>query len=163
MRQGRIDFPGKAKLTGVFHDWGVLPGSQYTNRILEEGNDDLTPDQLILFDVLMPPHPKTENKPVGPKDTLSETVLTLSYRFAFAASFSLRTFVSKTLAKISLLIFYRMLVMLRLFPMFSIDTKVIFDRNNPIPLDRLIYMAYPYCNMFKVIFGGGSKGSLFGC
>jgi hypothetical protein len=72
-------FQGTTKFTGIFHDWGVLPGSQYTNRILEEGNDDLTPDQLVLFDVLPPLHPNTENKPVAPKDTLRETVITVHF------------------------------------------------------------------------------------
>jgi pimeloyl-ACP methyl ester carboxylesterase len=156
-------FQGTAKLTGVFHDWGVLAGSQYTNHILEEGNDDLTPDQLILFDVLMPPHPETENKPVAPKETLREKVLALSYRIAFAGSFAIRKFLSKTLANVCLVISFRLLVLLGLFPIHAIDSKAVTDRKDPLSLDRVVYMTYPYYNIFKAMFAGNFKEVFSGC
>ena len=42
----------KAKLTAIFHDWGVAPGMMWANRSLEDENAD-SPDDIVLFDVLM--------------------------------------------------------------------------------------------------------------
>jgi pimeloyl-ACP methyl ester carboxylesterase len=148
---------GKAKFTAIFHDWGVIAGSQYTNRILEDVNADLTPDQLVLFDVLLPPHPKTENKPVVPKDTFRETAITISYRAAFASSFWIRRYISKSLAQVNFIFTSMILGLFGLNPCFDIDSKPIRDRKNPISLDRLVYMAYPYYNAFKALFTGTLK------
>lgn len=154
---------GTAKLTGIFHDWGVLPGVGYTNRALALANDymskDLCPDQVVLFDVMGPPHPETENMPIVRKDTLYEIFVTLTYRIVFATAFGIRRFVSKTLAQVYLIPNMVALGVLRIGPTLEIDAKVFEQRKVPISLDRMIYMAYPYFNMFKAMLFPGPKGA----
>mmetsp|Transcript_28040 Transcript_28040/g.52611 ORF Transcript_28040/g.52611 Transcript_28040/m.52611 type:complete len:334 (+) Transcript_28040:221-1222(+) len=147
-------YKGTAKLTGIFHDWGLFPGQSWTNRSLREENKELCPDQLVIFDVLGPPHPEMENVPVTRRDTLYETVMQLTYRIVLATSFGIRRFVSKTLAQIYFLPNLMLLGMLRMSPTSEIDAKVIQQRKVPITLDRMIYMAYPYFNMFKSLLIG---------
>jgi hypothetical protein len=46
-------------LTCVFHDWAVVPGNIYVNQTLQDDDDsllqDIRPDRMVIFDVLLPP------------------------------------------------------------------------------------------------------------
>lgn len=143
-----------AKLIGIFHDWGMAPGTMYTNRTLEEGTEDLIPDRLVIFDVLAPPHPKATDVPTTRKDTFYETFVTLAYRAVFAAAFGLRRYISKFLAQAVFLSGMITLTVLGLGPSLDIDNKVFEQRQKKPPLDRFVYMAYPYYYALKSMVSG---------
>lgn len=145
-----------AKLTGIFHDWGVVAGMTYTNRSLRENEINKTnnsnkycPNQVVIFDVLGPPHPDTPNKPITVKPTIYEIVVEISYRIILATSFALRKYISKYFAQLYFIPNMIGLSILRLQPSKDVDTKLV--RKKSISLDRMIYMAYPYYNLMKTI------------
>ena len=141
---------GQAKLTGIYHDWGVIPGLILTNRCIQEKNDMLSPDRVVLFDVLGPPHPsRLKDMPDVPNKTYYEVIVTWTYRVIMAIAFSIRLYISKILALIFAGLALTILGLLRLSPTYEIDAKVIQSRRHPIKFDRLIYMAYPYAAMFR--------------
>lgn len=149
-----------AKLIGIFHDWGVLSGSMHTNHMLEVAdNQFLTPDRIVLLDVLGPPHPDTEKQNTIPidarRDTMYETVVTLSYRIVLAKAFAIRRYISKTLAQIYAGFAFTALGLLRMSPTMDIDAQALKQqRKVPLSLDRMLYMAYPYFNAFKATLKG---------
>jgi hypothetical protein len=86
----------KAKFTAVFHDWGCLVGLMFTNRALKmsskEQDDNssdkqdqhaFTPDQVVLFDVCLAPHPKATSVPVSPRQSMQCIVYDLSVQVAY--------------------------------------------------------------------------------
>lgn len=141
----------EAKLTGVFHDWGVLPGCAWANRSLEDGSAD-GPSDLILYDVLMPPHAETVNKPIAQEPTVYEKIVSSYYRYIFAVSFLIQRYISKFLAVFFFLSNVIPMTLFRLSRTYDIDTALIEQREVPIPLNRLIYMCYPYVTLlFKTM------------
>lgn len=145
---------GGAKMIGIFHDWGVVPGLMYSNRSIEDGSDDVSPDRLVLFDVLSSPHPSMKDKPLAPRESFHSIIVGLSYRLVFAVSFVIRQHVSKILSHINYNLGSLGLNLLRLSPCYNIDFDVMKSRQNPLTVDRLVYMAYPYWYMFKAMFTG---------
>ena len=117
-------------------------------------NNKMCPDRVVLFDVMGPPHPETENIPIVAKDTPYEVLVTLTYRIVFATAYGLRRFVSKTLAKMYMIPCMIALNVLRVAPTLDVDAKVFEQRKKPLALDRMIYMAYPYFNIFKAMLSG---------
>ena len=152
---------GGAKLTAIFHDWGVVPGLMYANRALAEPNADLSPREIVLFDVLPPPHPEHKDVPAAPKESLYHVAVTLGYRIVLAAAFLIQRFVSKLLALAVLGLAFGALGALRLTPLRGIDVKVINARNVPLDPNRMIFMAYPYFYMFRALLTGNQDFS--GC
>jgi pimeloyl-ACP methyl ester carboxylesterase len=150
----------QAKLTGIFHDWGVVAGTMYTNRTIknQEKEGTQTPetiDQLVLLDVLCPPHRHdTKDLPVVPRDSLYHMVVLTAYRVILACSFGIQCYISKTLAKIYAGAAFAVLGLLRLGPTLDIDAKVFKERKKPLGLDRLLYMAYPYFNTCLSVWNG---------
>lgn len=136
----------KAKLIGVFHDFGVPVGSQWANRSVEDGSSD-GPDELIFFDVLLPPHVDTTDKPIAPKPTFMTKVITYFYRIIFALSFKVQHYVGKIPAVFVFLLGMIPLELFRLSPTYDIDKDVMKEREVPISLHQLIYMCYPYCHV----------------
>jgi pimeloyl-ACP methyl ester carboxylesterase len=147
-------FSGTAKLTGIFHDWGTVPGCMFTNRAIEEKNSEICPDQIVLFDVL--------DFPIAPKDSPYQFVLSVLYRVVLAAAFALRLYVSKIVAQIFSVFAFPTVILLRLMPTKAIDSKVGELRKQPIGLDRMIYMSYPYYNIIKAMLAGKAEETLSG-
>jgi hypothetical protein len=148
-------FSGKAKLTGVFHDWGVVPGSMFTNRAIEEGNSsEICPDQIVLLDVM--------DFPVAPK-TFSKYDLFLSvfYRIVLAVAFGLRRYTFPIVAQIYAAFAFTVVTLLPLLPTTSIDLPVTKLRK-PLGLDRMVYMSYPYYNLLIAMMTGKTEEILSG-
>lgn len=142
-----------AKLTGIFHDWGVYVGLTWANMALEEEEKILAPDDLILFDVLGPTHKKHIDLPGCRKSFALESFQAL-YQIILASSFVLYRYVSKSLAKMIFIAGLISMKLLHLSPSLPIDSEIIKRRNPPMNLHRMIYMAYPYFNFFKAKFLG---------
>lgn len=157
-----------AKLIGIFHDWGVVPGLIWANRALQDvppvqsqqaasygssESDNLVavapPDELVLFDVLLPPHPETGNLPVVKRSYLYEIFITLSYRGIFASCFMVQHYLGKAFGILAFLMGMMVMKVFQLSPTHDIDAHVIKSRNPPMDLNRMIYMMYPYYQMFK--------------
>jgi len=145
-----------AKLTGIFHDWGCLTGVMYTNQAIFADSKELIPDQVVLFDVLATPHPKETNVPKVDVPKLQQAYIGLvlfSYQIVFANTWLLQRYVSDYLAAAHLGLGSLLLFILRLNPI-SLQ-----DYTHAIPIFRYrlfqaMYMAYPYFNLWKVIFTG---------
>lgn len=147
----------KAKLTGIFHDWGVIPGTLWANRSLEDANAD-SPDELVLFDVLGRVHyDHRKDVPDYKKPSLFEEFVTIYYRIVFAGAFGLQHYVSTYLGLLFFVFGNLSTVIFGISPTLAIDRKVIQARVPPMSPFRMIYMAYPYFNMFKMIFSGRSN------
>lgn len=147
----------KAKLTGIFHDWGVLPGTIWANQALEDEFAD-SPDQLVLFDVLGPVHKvQRKDSPDSKGLTVFDIVVTLLYRFFLATAFGLQLYVSKYIALLWHILANTFLKSFNLGPVFEIDYIVVSSREKKLELKRAIYMAYPYFYMFKAVFSGKAR------
>jgi pimeloyl-ACP methyl ester carboxylesterase len=134
------------KLTCVFHDWGVVIGLIYTNRMLEDRTKPMmTPSQLVLLDVCGPPHPQEDvTLIVAPKMSLYQKVLEYSYRFFFATTFALQRYVSTWIAQPFYVVgSVTMFSVLRLNPCAKQDTAYI-QKNLHWPMRKLIWSMYPY-------------------
>jgi len=154
-----------AAFTGIFHDWGVAPGTAWTSRTLKEyeerkdSSSAFKPSSVVYFDVLFGPNSKSRDIPVGvPGPTLMETACSWLYRIVLAKSFLLQRYISKHLAAVNFGLGFTTLGLLGLGPLYDWDGKSIepLYKDKPKSLFRLCYMAYPYWSMFKGI------GKLFG-
>jgi len=142
--------PKKVPLVGVFHDWAVLSGLMWTNQTVEEDGGGNSPDRIVLFDVLLPPHPDDRKRaPTVPRDTVREVVTTLTYRVMLASCFAIRRYVSKALAQIAFGMGWSVLSLFRLNPTGKLDEQTVKSHRQPMTPDRLVYMAYPYYNLMK--------------
>ena len=162
-------------LTGIFHDWGVIPGAMWANRLEKEaedlrttientsggdnGNKAWTPDRMVFFDVL--PYSSsitTHNNNVFDGLTCKGIITTSYYKIAFAISFLLQRHVSKYLAAICAVSNILIMKILHLAPCYEFDTsKALYENGNDKNKDnrslfRLIYMAYPYWILLRNMF-----------
>lgn len=172
---GDGDRAARAKLTVIFHDWGVVGGMWYVNKSLGEGDisRDIAPDRIVLFDVLGPPHPDTnvrrDKNAGGMMSTLSDTFYSLFYRTNLAIGFVLRLHAPAKLfekivnSRIGVsFLKLAFAIVKRLWPCDDMDFDLLESRQNPISVDRLLYMAYPYYHLFKLMFTGRVK-EMRGC
>ena len=148
------------KLTGIFHDWGVVAGLMHTNQALESESDKDTTavDQMVLFDVLLDAHPETPGieSVVVPRKSffrrIYDTVTTLSYRILFANVYFTQRFVSKHLARLKMGLGLTSLRALGLIPSRPVDEPA--WKEYPVDPNRLMYMTYPYFGLFRsIVFG----------
>ena len=146
-----------AKFTSIFHDWGVLIGSIWINRVLEEEESpELQPDQVVHFDVLLQPHKvMLDDLPDAPKKRLYRIVVEMVYKIVLACGFLLHQYVSEFLAVIFFNIGGAALDITYLKPLHGLDVKVL--RANKKSVNRCLYMAYPYWYLIEMIF----QGSIF--
>jgi hypothetical protein len=135
------------ELTVIFHDWGVFVGTMYVNRMIIEGVKSLIPKQLVLLDILPPPHPEDKRKLTEiPRPTLRQLLTESAYRIFFAVCFALQRFISSFLAQAffvfgSAILFNKLV---NLSPSGDLDAKTIQSRRPPLALSRMIWMMYPY-------------------
>ena len=147
----------KPRLIGIFHDWGVAPGSMFINRHRQEYPDRKV--EMINFDVLGSPHPEME-KELIPKIapfSLYEIYIALGYRSIFAMMHLTQRYLPEKLANVLFIPLILTMQIFRLSPTYKIDAKVFESRKTPLDPLRMMYMAYPYVNMFKAIFTGKSQ------
>jgi len=144
------------QFTCIFHDWGVVAGSIFTNRALEENFAQYIPDKVVLLDVLMGPHPKyndipsQDEVPYSLSPSIYSALIIVSYQSALASAFFMLTYFSELLGVITLSVLIGVVIALRLNPTKVIDNTLVEARNiNPF---HLVYMAYPYFYTFRNIF-----------
>lgn len=152
-----------AKLTTIYHDWGVIAGLQFTNQAIEEESKDLAPSQVVLFDILTKSHPKTPNQP-NPKDPRSafkkflDGIRMLSYQSCLALSFYIQKFLPAFLVVLYLRVIYLAFDLLRIFPSGPGDVEYIYKEwLTPTETARVGYKAYPYKVVLGAIFTGNVK------
>ncbi|GFH46150.1 hypothetical protein CTEN210_02624 [Chaetoceros tenuissimus] len=119
----------KPRLIGIFHDWGVVPGTMFINRYRQEYPDRKV--EMVKFDALGPPHPEMETDliPKIAPSSLYEIYICLGYRFIFALIHLAQRYLPEKLAN---------------------------DVYTIRPL-RMMYMAYLYVILFKAMFTGKSQ------
>jgi pimeloyl-ACP methyl ester carboxylesterase len=160
----------KTKLTGIFHDWGVIAGLQYTNQTIEEEVKDLMPSQLVIFDVLLGYHPKTTDKPkLSEKDSAIKTTYNslrvLLYQMFLAIAFVLQKYLPKSMIIAYLSVGSLILKTIEFFPMSRQDFKYVDLQQyvRPSGLSRLAYICYPYRNMIQALFSGNVGSAFANC
>ena len=150
------------KLTTTFtlmtHDWGAVIGHIFINRAIEERSfTQHKPDRLIMLDVLMSPHPKSNYREILEgievyKPTFRDNMLALSYRTAFAISFAALQLVTETIGLIVMAILTTIIFrILNLNPLLGVDDE---HKECIKDLKHFLYMMYPYYHMFKELFKG---------
>eukprot|EP00977_Amphora_coffeiformis_P020891 scaffold8605_cov178-Amphora_coffeaeformis.AAC.10 len=189
-----------AKLTGIFHDWGCLAGLMYTNHVMmkmddadadvdvvvgdddddddDNDNDDASlqtkknaiPDQLILFDVLLDPHPydrhilrfnKKNTSVSSPSSSSSSrwnkyyTLLGLtSYQIILAQTWLLHRYVHRGIAMLYSSMWSTLVLMpLRLIPGTWSDLWHVCPRTLQQALELPRY-TFPYFNVWKAVWKG---------
>lgn len=137
----------KVKFTGIFHDWAVAIGLLWANRAIADGSDN-APDELVLFDVLSPPHPSTHDIPPADKTPFLQTIPSWLYRVIFVVSFEIQRIISNAIASFFFIFALTLLTVLKLGPTLKIDDETREKLGMP-NLTHMIYMCYPYCNLWK--------------
>lgn len=158
---------GRAKFTVIFHDWAVPPGMKYVNRALEDaklGQSETgdVPDDVVLFDVLVPIHPDTKNPPPPATKSPYQILMELTYRLCFAASFLMQRYIHRYAGLLCLGISISFLKLFNLMPTGNLDAKTMEKRQPPLDPNRMIYMAYPYWGIFKSLLTGNIE-AFSGC
>lgn len=150
----------KAEFTSIFHDWGVCIGAMWASRLEEEAKDatepDPTkPDKLVFVDVLVNPSPKATNVPK--KEELEQPTRRAFlarhiYLYILASGFLFQRYVSRLLAPFVVFPAFIFLSIAGISPTYDFDLKSIaplYGEKKPGP-QRILYMAYPYWNIFKL-------------
>ena len=141
-----------AQFVTIFHDWGSCVGAWYTNRVFEEKDALVSPDKIVYFDVLpIRSHPKDVNVVMPSKKTWHHTILEVTYRIVLAKAFLISRFLSKYLAAFYFVAMFALLPLIGVVPKSPLDDKIIQEKKTS--LFRIIYMAYPYYNMFRALAG----------
>ena len=140
-----------AKLTGIFHDWGSIPGAIWSNQVLEEDDGSSKLDRLVYFDVLPEPRKDNADLPEAPPRTLFEFLARWLYFGIFAFSSVLHLYVAHVIALIFFGISISVLKIVGLICTREIDDKTTKDSPVVKNLRRLFMMLYPY-RVF--LFGG---------
>ena len=147
-----------AKFTGIYHDWGVGAGGLFTSRALKDGPSNLAPDELVLLDVCMPPHPNADLKNLQVNGSILTAIytfmVTLSYQTVLAKSFLLQRYISTVLAGLQFKLGWTVISWLHLIPCREVDMDYFQMRINALGTSRFTYMAYPYFHLWKAILSG---------
>jgi pimeloyl-ACP methyl ester carboxylesterase len=152
----------KTTFTLMAHDWGAIIGHLFINRAIEERSfTQHKPDRLVMLDVLLFPHPKSNYKEKLRgreiyKPTTRDNLLALSYRAAFAMSFAALQYISEAVGLIVMAVLTTIVFsILKLDPLQDIDNEQWIHNSYAKDLKHCLYMMYPYYHMFKDM----SKGS----
>lgn len=143
----------EAKLIGVFHDWGCLAGHMFANRAVESNLTDIMFDRLVLFDVLLPPHPRA-HKPLlalSPREKLFLQVGVL-YQVVLAMIWLMQRYVNRYMAWVAYTIWMQVLGLLGLLPICPDEVSNLMTRY-PKQAFTMLYRTYPYYGLWKAILG----------
>jgi pimeloyl-ACP methyl ester carboxylesterase len=142
----------KAKLTGVFHDWGSMAGAMLSTRMNMEVPNYFS--GLVYFDVLPPAHPSLQiPRAMGFK----KTVVFTSYTSLFATTHATQRFLSHYMAVPVLAFGFVALKLLGLIPTGRLDRETFLAKKPRLSLRKIIYMQYPYFNMYKRLLLGQER------
>ena len=140
---------------------------KYVNRALEDaklGQSETgdVPDDVVLFDVLVPIHPDTKNPPPPATKSPYQILMELTYRLCFAASFLMQRYIHRYAGLLCLGLTISFLKLFNLMPTGNLDAKTMEERQPPLDPNRMIYMAYPYWGIFKSLLTGNIE-AFSGC
>lgn len=153
----------RPKLSGIFHDWGCVAGTIFTNQALEN-ESDVVPDEVVLFDVCLPVHPKTtDTKHLEIKEPTTSTAIYsfavfFAYQILFATCFLLQRYVSKRLAALYHAVGWKFISWLKLVPISSPQDKAYIKTRQ---VSHITYLMYAYYYFWKGILYNPSD--LEGC
>lgn len=143
--------PTKPKFTGIFHDWGVHAGAMWANRAIADGSEN-APDELVYFDVLMPPHPLTPDMPPADGENSTRQLLVNHYyQFVLGLAFGIQRYVANIFAIVCLIFGMIPLPVLQISPTGKIDDDTRKMLGAP-GISHTIYMCYTYFNaVYRVV------------
>mmetsp|Transcript_36877 Transcript_36877/g.66320 ORF Transcript_36877/g.66320 Transcript_36877/m.66320 type:complete len:346 (+) Transcript_36877:33-1070(+) len=143
--------PTKPKFTGIFHDWGVNPGAMWANRAIADGSEN-APNELVYFDVLMPPHPSTPDMPPADgKISIRQLLVNHYYQFVLGLAFGIQRYVANIFAIFGLIFgMIPLMVPCGISPTGKIDDDTRKELGVP-DISHSIYMCYTY---FNVVYRG---------
>ena len=154
------------KFTVIFHDWAVPPGMIYINKAIDEAKLGAetgdVPDDVVLFDVLVPIHPETKDPPPMAMKSPYQILMELTYRMCFATSFLMQRYLHEYAGLLCMGLSISFLKTFRLIPTGNLDANTMEERQPPLDPSRMIYMAYPYWGLFKSLLTG-NIGAFSGC
>jgi pimeloyl-ACP methyl ester carboxylesterase len=136
----------KVVFTNIFHDWGSLVGCTFANRVLEEKDPLLAPNQIVYFDILpFQAHKDEPNRPPPEQHSGWRIFIETLYRVLFA----LASCVYHRISKYPGILMYganlRLLEVLGLSPFYHHDWDTI--RSRKLDPSRITYMLFPYQNL----------------
>jgi pimeloyl-ACP methyl ester carboxylesterase len=123
--------------------------------VIQEGpsvSKELIPQKLVYLDVLPPPHSDDRKALLGdnpPKLSILGLIREMTYRVVSGTAFAFQRFLH---TKIAIPVFMFGMVFLNitgLQPVKDIDKKTVQERRPRLSLQRLIWMMYPYYNIFN--------------
>jgi pimeloyl-ACP methyl ester carboxylesterase len=152
----------KTTFTLMTHDWGAAIGHLFINRAIEERTfTQHKPDRLVMLDVLLFPHPKSNYKEVLRGSgvyipTARDHLFSISYRTIFAISFAMLQLVSETFGLVALGILSSVVFkILKLNPLSDVDSQHMKScMKDP---KHFLYMMYPYYHMYREVFKGSTS------
>jgi len=133
----------KPKLTGIFHDWGVMAGIIWANRAISDG-PDYSPDELVCFDVLA--NPTTEDE----KLSFRQILINHYYQYMLAFGFVISRYMGDAFGTMALISALIPLLVLGISPTRKVDKETRNQLGHP-SITHSLYMGYPYYNMLKDI------------
>lgn len=143
----------KATLTAVFHDWGCFFGAKLVNHIHEEFPGYFS--SVIFLDILPPVH---HSLGVAKSVNLLQSVIMMLYTSLFAVCHALQRYVSNVVAVPVLTLGFAVIKVFNLTPTGRIDDVTFQTVQRPkLSFQKLIYMMYPYLNMYKGILSGNKN------
>lgn len=140
---------------GIFHDWGVVAGTLWAERLEKEAQDNpkiRMPNKIVFFDVMGPPSSKMSNY-IHPREVKSKSIhekLSYLYQFVFAISSMMQRCLPRIIAAAFAIFGYAVLTILRISPLKSSDfnsVDAIYGDRKP-GLARWASMMYMYLNIF---------------
>lgn len=145
-----------AKLTFILHDWACIAGQMLTTRLLEDGFDDLIPNELVLLDVCMPPHSSVDTSHLDIDFSFIETLYTclslLAYSLNFLITYCIFYYSSQDLCTFFFLAGWKLQNWVHLDPLHWVDSDHIINRYSLYTqhnLQLLMYMTYPHFYLWR--------------
>jgi pimeloyl-ACP methyl ester carboxylesterase len=146
-----------ASLTFVCHGWACLAGQMLTTRLLKDGFEDLIPNELVLLDVCMPPHPSVDTSSLDYPYSFIEALYTWLSIAAFTVNWAIAYLVfyysSPDICVFFFLAGWKLQMWLDLSPLlpFGPDFDQICNRFSTKNQHLLMYSAYPNYYFLKTL------------
>lgn len=153
--QGVSTYPDTPEFIGIFHDWGVISGTMWAERVEQEAKDNaqvLMPNKMVFLDVLSRPSSKMPDyirSSAVPGITLHQSLCSL-YQLVFAISSAIQLYLPRRLAVAYMATSIYFLNLVGLVPTDLSDvrsTNDIYGDRKPSSL-RCLSMMYMYRNIF---------------
>ena len=146
----------KVVFTHIFHDWGSVAGCTFANRVLEEKDPLLTPNQIVYFDILpFQAHKDEPKRPLPEQHFFWRKIIEMLYKLFFALAFFCYHRIGKYPGILVYGLSFRLQDVLGLIPLGQHDFDTIKSRK--LDPSRMTYMTFPYHNAVVEILQLPSK------